>query len=425
MLSLFKDSRVKDNGIGLTYRQVMKLLPTLDGTAVTKREIVMLKYLSFSQSIQRDCPVDSRRPTQRDESSATNNYQRSPLLRPFAEDYQDEAGVKSSGTIAVPIQPARRRVTRKAAYKPAMIGSDINDNDQQIHDNQFQSGTYSKVRLQRKALVVPTIPSIYLSLETVIESIANYQEEVNAHVNGPMLSNVDNGDSDDSSKSGESNKSSETSLEKECHDDSISPTKSKKYDASQDTIEKAGDNESSKKCIEEDSEVMDSLRQVSYDVNLSVEIMPFEGRSVCNYGIYDEISTCPTEIVKKSSALKDDARCADEENGVESKENESGLNNVSYSSATDLSNNEVDENIPSNTGSSCIDFAAVERNDEYDGPDAYSQLLISEYYELYFRCYVFRSTAHINVDSELYDDTNQEPLVPNVQLYQSDRDLMM
>jgi len=31
----------------------------------------------------------------------------------------------------------------------------------------------------------------------------------------------------------------------------------------------------------------------------------------------------------------------------------------------------------------------------------------------------------MNVDSELYDDTDQEPLVPNVQLYQSDRDLMM
>ena len=36
---------------------------------------------------------------------------------------------------------------------------------------------------------------------------------------------------------------------------------------------------------------------------------------------------------------------------------------------------------------------------------AYFQLLNSEFYEMYFRCYVIRSTAHMNIDSELYDDT--------------------
>jgi len=67
---------------------------------------------------------------------------------------------------------------------------------------------------------------------------------------------------------------------------------------------------------------MDSLQKNNYDVNLSVEIMPFEGRSICNYDVYNEVSTCPTEIEKYVSALKDDARCAGEESVVESKENE-------------------------------------------------------------------------------------------------------
>ena len=77
--------------------------------------------------------------------------------------------------------------------------------------------------------MVTTVPSIYLSLETVIESIANYHKEDNSNMYDPMLSNVDNGEGDDDSKPGEilneSNTCLEPSLEEECPGESISPTK--------------------------------------------------------------------------------------------------------------------------------------------------------------------------------------------------------
>jgi len=73
-----------------------------------------------------------------------------------------------------------------------------------------------------------------------------------------------------------------------------------------------------------------------------------------------------------------------------------------------------------------FNFATVEAEAIYDGPDAYADLLVAGYYELYFRSYVFPLSPPED-SSCLYQspDAFHKMELPRIQLYQTDRDLMM
>ena len=422
MLSLFKESRIQDNGIGLTYRQLMELLPTLDGSVVTKKEMVMLKYLSFTQSFRKDCPANCGQPTRREESAdddGLDNVQRCELLRPFAEDFRDEGRVEPASSVVVPMQAIRRRVTRKTTYKPAIIGCAVNGEILQMKGF-VQRKKCSTVRLERRA---PSTlePGIYLLLENVIESITKCNTEESSSVKSQTLSQ-DRSEGNDYSKSCESYESSRSNPEDQRSHEIASLVESKGGDPCEESVE-SGDDEECHKLSGKIVDVLDEASDINFNENRSVESM-----ASFNNDIADDVSTCPTEIVKNISTVQDNGIFESEQNTLAagSEEDEFGLlNTTNYSSAADLSDDKDENEQLDANKSNCIDFAAAERNDEFDGPDAYSQLFISEYYELYFRCFVFPSTSH-NDSIELYGDTqNQEPTVPKVQLYQSDRDLMM
>ena len=83
-----------------------------------------------------------------------------------------------------------------------------------------------------------------------------------------------------------------------------------------------------------------------------------------------------------------------------------------------------DEQKSLKSGPERIDFAFLESSAIFHGPDSYAQLHVAKYFELYFRCHVFPSTSH-NESIDLYEDNDQEMALPQIQLYQSDRDLMM
>ena len=422
MLSLFNESRIQDNGSGLTYRQLMELLPTLDGSAVTKKEMVMLKYLSFTQSFQKDCPADSSLPTRLDDSADGDvliNAQRCEILRPFVEDYRDEGRVDPASSAVVPMQAIRRRITRNTTCKPAVIGCAINGESLQVKGHLAQQKQCSTVRLKSRTTLTLE-PGIYLRLENVIESITKCNKEEMSTVESQTLSQDRSNDNDDS-KSCESYESSRSNPEDQLSLEIKSLAESEGGDPCQECVE-FGDDEEFYEFSGEIVDVLDEACDINFNENRSVESMAF-----FNNDTIDDVSTCPTEIVKNTSTVQDDGVFASEQN-VLAAGSEDGfglLNTTNYSLAADVSDDKYENEQLIANESNCIDFAAAERNDEFDGPDAYSQLFISEYYELYFRCFVFPSISH-NDSIELYGDTqHQEATVPKVQLYQSDRDLMM
>lgn len=70
------------------------------------------------------------------------------------------------------------------------------------------------------------------------------------------------------------------------------------------------------------------------------------------------------------------------------------------------------------------DFATLERTSKYDGPGSYSDLFVNNYCELYFRSFVFPTQLH-DESVDLYEGNHRNELLPRIQLYQSDRDLMI
>ena len=71
-----------------------------------------------------------------------------------------------------------------------------------------------------------------------------------------------------------------------------------------------------------------------------------------------------------------------------------------------------------------IDFGAMEQSSIFDGPLAYENFYIANLFELYFRSYVFPSSSH-NESIDLYDELSSFTKLPRIQIYQTDRDLMM
>ena len=92
----------------------------------------------------------------------------------------------------------------------------------------------------------------------------------------------------------------------------------------------------------------------------------------------------------------------------------------------------IDQAIQSRKGNSDVlnrkhDFGLAERNSIYDGPEAYTALLVLKYLDLYFRYFVF---PHKISDDEFvsFEDKNSGDTyanLPRIQLFKSDRDVMM
>lgn len=431
ILNFFRESRATNPSD--TFRDVINALPTLDGKVVSKREIVRLRYLAFSQSIARD------------EGLSNNNADVESLVEnptfPVIESPQPTCMLSD-----------RRQVTRKVHRKAAQICL--------ITNNDEPKPKISKVTIKRgKPTIAPYHANIYMSLENVIESVSEdknliTQEEEKEQISEPQISSeepsVDNSSFDSSSVQSSEIFSEEEAEEigepgeivddNEEHKLFEDPDESCVNTSSEDNILASAlqslghkiansDTESSyhdgdaynsshgseQNRSEDDSKTLENVREEKM-MEPSVE---GEELKVTPDNDVDEASLCPTEVIQNTDNT--------EENDTEAYEkSKECIDLVHDTSATNANKGSNDESkvAPSYSSPKRLNFAQMEQNDEYDGPEAYSDLLISEYYDLYFRSFIFPTTLQ-NESVDAFEEKDQMHKVPKVQLYQSDRDLMI
>jgi hypothetical protein len=145
VLDLFKSTRFYSLLPGATYRQLLQILPVLDGTPATKRELVGLKSLTFRQALP---PI---------ETPETQGHAETELdLEPGLESTPQSAVIIEQ-SMATPVIRSRR-VTRKSRRGRAVVS-----------DGQPQHQAESNSALPLKPL---ELPKIEFSTQDVIASMA-------------------------------------------------------------------------------------------------------------------------------------------------------------------------------------------------------------------------------------------------------------
>ncbi len=413
MFNLFKESRLDINDSNVTYRELMSLLPQLDGSIISKKELVLLKYLSYAHtpSINSQIVEVSRVDADCAENSLTQQEEQEQTPEEECGDYQHLEPVERQQKSV--LQEVRRRVTRKATSKTVFI-TDMIDTDRDEYRN---CKKVSKIKL-RKQKLRPQQLGATLTLEEVVQSIRPYVE-------------VSNQDSDSLSENEISCNENISESEDICPDcgigvdrDSVNETDERKditYELSEQRsrrveniggIDSYGDSD-----VEVSSEggTVDCLSLATPNPNPSV----IEDEGCCDVS---QCSSNSTAVVANITRRDDNDDCSGEHNSVDLTDDESFQQQPSQNSSEfDLESSDLGSFKPVLER---IDFAANERSATFDGPESYSNLSVAAYFELYCRSYVFPSTSHDD-SIDLYQDKVQESTLPRIQLYQTDRDLML
>ena len=429
----------------------MHLLPRLDGAAATKRELVMLRYLSFTQTVMNHIPTDSCTSigggeVVEDELVDDLTHE---LIAPFREDYEEKVYATSS---LVPLAPGRHRhITRKTLRNSVAISDmAVQESIINLKDGRRKVGKCSKVKLRRQKLRphLPVISEMYLSLENVIKSI----NPVSGAAGGsrPDLIEVNVGTTD-MEKEGAQYKNDGVdshTQEIECVVDLDSVSTAPDINSGCNDTEPCTDNPVASNDLpadhvgqvireeegpledSEDAAIEDStVGQLENSISLGEVAATLKEEGQVDHEkciLCEEISLCSTEVMANNTnivnAMVNDDELSEFE-ALRSEESESQIETFNaMASGPNASVN--DEESTKKLGPKRIDFAAAERSATFDGPASYSGLCVANYVELYFRSYVFPSTLH-NESLDLYQDSIEETKVPRVQLYQTDRDLMM
>jgi hypothetical protein len=431
VFTLFKECRIDNHDTSFTYRELMNLLPRLDGIDATKKDLVMLKYLSFSQSVRNTIPdITNDEGAEVIEEDDPTTVLARQLSEPFREDYENEP----LQTLPAPTTFSRRPVKRTAPRNAAVIGSSsLSERFSKHRGIRQKAGKYSKVKLRKqsqRSRHAVVLPELYLSLENVIQSMVRTTVDENIadqpiEDDEEMVKRDSEDVNDDETPAVDFQMNSDETAD---NSKSVVETVNGLSDG------RAEDSSCNNTTVLNKSDppgiplqVEESMDKDINDINgRSNDEGSFPGTDANE--LYQEsddqdenISSCPTEVIGNRNDVDDDQSSEFEALRLEHNENVPG-SSVSISVADD--NESISEKDDPEVSLKRIDFASTERSAVYGGPDSYSKLCIAQYFELYFRCYVFPSTSH-NESIDLYEDSSQHPTVPQVQLYQSDRDLMM
>lgn len=403
----------------------MNCLPRLDGIDATKKDLVMIKYLSFSQSVRDIVPDNIEHDVQHDDENEASVVLARQILEPFREDYENELLLQASS-------PNRRQVKRVVPRKAAVIGNmNSPETPTNIMNIQQRTGKISKVKLQklnRRMRNVGIIPQMYVSLENVIQSIV--PDSIEENVEGEPKE-IDNSIIEDFNSS-----AAESQLnpdEAPIAEPNIDMLCAKYTEGQSETSVCVDTNVFDKPNTSMDEYItkqigqgvaLRNLREESNErPNIASPVTKLNDSSQHVNENDENISLCPTEIIDNRNVIDEDQ--TSEFEALRSEKNEI----ISLSLIPDPVDNCDDDGFAANEMDDQevrlrIDFASAEQSSVYNGPDSYSELCVAQYFELYFRCYVFPSSNH-NESIDLYEDSPHRPSVPQVQLYQSDRDLMM
>ncbi len=346
LLNLFKESRVDKSNKSLTYRELLGMLPCINGMLVTNEELLALRDLTFSQSVtiekinSDDFCKESQRFGEKDPSIK--------LMEPFRDEY--------SGASVTNLQPqGHRRTIRKVQRKKVTI---INSRSQRIRFKRVQ-----KENVQNNLNLCP-------SLEKVITSMFEH----NVHIK---------------------------KVETPSGDKSVN------------------------------SNIEDVDTQWWYDDLATASPNEFTGAGESVLDQIDAALADPIILYEKIEAPTEPNICDGKEDEVASLQSDT-VNNDDDLSVKDANTVCEDSEVPTENKTQeklkeTFNFAIAERTSIYDGPDACADLSVKSYWKLYFECFVFpqESTQGSTILDDDFNLVQQKTLVPRIQLYQSDRDLMM
>jgi len=320
VFNIFKDARMKDDS-QLTYRSLISILPYLDGAQISNKELVKLKYLTFTQMLDVESDFNEEGAIKIKHVSNPKDKNIAVIYdssQDFTQESSSDKRIGKVGTVRL-----ERDLTRALPYRsPLSAISEYNVSIEEV-----------------VKYVHPEVENTCLQIDS-FETDAD-MDEINA--SGSIYSSSD----DDQSHSEQEGEENNNNL----------------FDSQSDTEV----DESSGKSEKHESVIRESC---------------FEGN--------DE---------NEPDVIKDDTRFTAMDNSISTEE--------------ELTNH-----------FERYDFATLERAAQYDGPESYSDFIVANYYELYFRSYVFLSQQH-NESIDMCEANIREKMLPRIQLYQSDRDLMI
>lgn len=332
LFNIFKDARMKDDS-QLTYRSLKNILPRIDGTQISNKELVTLRLLTFAQML----------------------------------DVENDFRVDGAINIKHVANPKEKNV---------VVIHDINQNITRELSKDAKLRKVSSVSLKRDPARVipyrsplPVISESNVSIEEVVKYVHPVVE--NAIQIESFNSDVDINGADTSDSFYSSSDDDQSHSEEEEEDD----------DDYKDNL-----HTSSHQC---DTEVDESSREPANE-DIALDASSVEDNHIVNNALNGNVE--PTSLDDDINSIAEDISIIKKEKSTEHFER--------------------------------YDFANLERSAEYDGPDTYSDLIVANCYELYFRSYVFPSQQH-SESIDLYEENIREKMLPRIQLYQSDRDLMI
>jgi len=419
IFNIFKESRFDINDRSLTYRDLVSLLPQLDNQVILNKELVMLRYLSYGNSTTLDIDSD------KNVATIAGDIPNTKEINNVAIESQ-ESVTEETRTTRVQIHLPQRghRIKRQASRTTAVINDECCPTGADISG---RVGKCSKVVLKKQDFR-PSQFGITVSLEEVIRYIRPVQS--------PLY--LDDHNIDDSESEGDlSNccERSETANWLENNDPDLACPDSQENEnngnsaKSEETFEDAKfsedileTNSSSKSTTRVDEELAKPCKR---DSETSSENEADLSHNLSNLIIDD------AEISIECSAASSISTVIAANITLKEKNPDSEYERLTCEVTGDSSNIAAQTNLDENTSMDIskplkekVDFAASERNSEFSGPTSYADLFVPNYFDLYCRCFVFPPTDRVQ-DIDPFDDKSVGTFLPRIQLYQTDRELMM
>ncbi len=373
LLNLFKEARLDTSNKNLTYRDIIALLPVIDNTEVTKKELIALKNLTFSQSV---VPMSEK--NNNDSGQLTEPVSRDPsirLLEPFRDDYVGPDGCLLSASM-ISNQGYRRTIRKSRRNRVSILDTNFTENvNSQKIKRKRKKDKKMKAHSKKHTSAYPTLVKVIHSMN-----------------------------------------------KKKNHDEAAEGNKNQEFNDSEENVEKDEIKDDVVDVVDDDSAILSFVTNESNSILDQIDAALIDPiilyQKVERQPEVNTDKSCPTADTENIDINDDDKSLTALESNSESKTEDKD---------EPLSGLDIDPPKPAKTAKEKLmdtfNFAIAERTSTYDGPDEYANLLVSPYLELYFKSFVFPSSSQKESVNFYEDTTNviQESQLPRIQVRPSGR----
>eukprot|EP00559_Dactyliosolen_fragilissimus_P007129 CAMPEP_0184860908 /NCGR_PEP_ID=MMETSP0580-20130426/5699_1 /TAXON_ID=1118495 /ORGANISM="Dactyliosolen fragilissimus" /LENGTH=1779 /DNA_ID=CAMNT_0027358181 /DNA_START=215 /DNA_END=5554 /DNA_ORIENTATION=+ len=442
LLNLFKDSRFSFLGHLSSYRDLMEVLPILDEKVITKSELLTLKKLTYSNSLisfdqhflmvndldnSDDCTIPNFKPTE----GQVNLRAKERLFEPF-KDLSDNIELPEQRRYIIRCKPRQKAFIcdlKHYCVMNTLVQKKNNctaNNFSVSNDNMKENKEHSDVLEELTSYSVPftfeDVINTVLPPELTEENEYSLENE-DLDTNDDSLSAISK---DESSAFEESSSSSLHSYEVKNEDDANAPNSLElgklRHNTNLDPIFLEGDNGT----IQSDANI-----KVKESINTNELKMEFKNSISQTTEDYSEQTNKNLEISclsnqlnskLKPSQFDEKPKCADRIIDATTELDQS-INDfkTSLDETAKMCSSKVEREETS------LDFGSAEKDSIYDGSKGYENLFVADYLEVYLQNFIFPCTGQCDTfDLEInLNNKNNLNHFPRIQLYQSDRELMM